>query len=88
MHPMSMRSKILHSECASKSCLRETSGAFTGNWIARYIPSIGTSNVSIPEFNRVMIDNYKVPVAGTSETTDKPVLAWLGDSFIEYTKMK
>ena len=82
MHPMSMRSKILHSECASKSCLRETSGAFTGKWIALYIPSIGTPNVGIPEFNRVMIDNYKVG------TADKPVLAWLGDPFIEYTKMK
>jgi len=49
---------------------------------AMYIPSISTPNVSIPEFNRVMINNYQVG------TTDKPVLAWLGDPFIEYTKMK
>ena len=60
----------------------QESGAFTGKWSAMYIPSISTPNVSIPEFNRVMINNYQVG------TTDKPVLAWLGDPFIEYTKMK
>ena len=60
----------------------ETSGAFTGNWIARYIPSVSVPNVGIPEFNRVMIDNY------TESGTNKPVLAWLGEPFIEYTKMK
>ena len=60
----------------------ETSGAFTGNWIARYIPSLSVPNVGIPEFNRVMIDNY------TESGTNKPVLAWLGDPFIEYTKMR
>ena len=54
-----------------------------GKWIAMYyIPSISTPNVSVPEFNRVMINNYQV------DTTYKPVLAWLGDPFIEYTKMK
>ena len=60
----------------------ETSGAFTGNWIARYIPSVSVPNVGIPEFNRVMIDNYN------EGGTNKPVLAWLGEPFIEYTKMK
>jgi len=60
----------------------ETSGAFTGNWIARYIPSVSVPNVGIPEFNRVMIDNY------TESGTNKPVLAWLGEPFIEYTKMR
>ena len=60
----------------------DANGSFTGNWIARYIPSMGVPNVSIPEFNRVMINSYKV------STIDKPVLAWLGDPFIEYTKMK
>jgi len=58
----------------------EVSGAFTGHWIARYIPSISTPNVSVPEFNRVMIDSYS--------SGAKPVLAWLGDPFIEYTKMR
>ena len=58
----------------------ETSGAFTGNWISMYVPSISVPNVGIPEFNRVMIDNYS--------SNTKPVLAWLGDPFIEYTKMK
>ena len=43
-------------------------GTFTGNWIFRYIPSIAIPNVSIPEFNRVMIDNY-------TDGTNKPVLA-------------
>ncbi len=57
----------------------KTSGAFTGNWISMYIPSIGVPNVSIPEFNRVMIN---------VDSSAKPVLAWLGDPFIEYTKMK
>lgn len=60
----------------------ETSGAFTGNWVARYIPSLSVPNVGIPEFNRVMIDNY------TESGINKPVLAWLGEPFIEYTKMK
>ena len=58
----------------------EESGAFTGNWITMYIPSISTPNVSVPEFNRVMINSYS---SGT-----KPILAWLGDPFIEYTKMR
>ena len=57
----------------------KTSGAFTGNWISMYIPSIGVPNVSIPEFNRVMIN---------VDSSAKPVLAWLGDPFIEYTKLK
>ena len=57
----------------------DTNGAFTGNWISMYIPSIGVPNVSIPEFNRVMIN---------VDSSAKPVLAWLGDPFIEYTKMK
>ena len=60
----------------------DANGAFTEDWISMYIPSIGVPNVSIPEFNRVMIDNY------TEAGTNKPVLAWLGDPFIEYTKMK
>ena len=60
----------------------DANGAFTEDWISMYIPSIGVPNVSIPEFNRVMIDNY------TEAGTNKPVLAWLSDPFIEYTKMK
>ena len=57
----------------------DTNGAFTGDWISMYIPSIGVPNVSIPEFNRVMIN---------VDSSAKPVLAWLGDPFIEYTKLK
>jgi hypothetical protein len=56
-----------------------TTGAETsGNWITRYVPSLATPNVSIPEFNRRRGDNYQV-MAGTSEI-DKPVSAWLGDT--------
>ena len=54
-------------------------GAFTGDWISMYVPSMGVPNVSIPEFNRVMIN---------VDSSAKPVLAWLGDPFIEYTKLK
>ena len=46
---------IFHNECDWRSYLRKISGTFTGNRIARYIPSIATPNVSIPEFKRVRV---------------------------------
>ncbi|MEL3908567.1 MAG: Ig-like domain-containing protein [Treponemataceae bacterium] len=53
--------------------------SYTGDWTVMSVPSIGVPNVSIPEFNRVMIDVYG--------KTKKPLIAWLGETQLEYTKM-